>query len=193
VISAVLGCLLTGGTAFAASTWLVGLNGGSSGQGQAATVANISIAATASPAPASPLYPGNTGDVVISITNSNPFPVTITAVNLPTSSTYASGYTNSALTSASGTCTSSTSLVAWNYATGVSGTSHTLTTPLTVAPSGQANNPLVVTLTGVATMGTASPNGCASLYFSMPSLTGITATVGSGAATTSPATSGWTS
>jgi hypothetical protein len=193
VISAVLGCLLTGSTAFAASSWIVGLNGGSSGQGQAATVANISIAATASPAPASQLYPGSTGDVVISITNSNPFPVTITAVNLPASSSYAAGYTNSALTSASGSCTASTSLVAWTYATGISGSSHNLTTSLTVAASGQANNPLVVTLSGVATMGTSSPNGCAGLYFSMPSFTGITATVGSGPATSSPATNGWTS
>jgi hypothetical protein len=193
VISAVIGCLLTGGAALAAPNWIVGLNGGSNGEGQSATIANISIAATSSPSPTNLLYPGTTGDVVITISNSNAYPVTITALNLPTSTTYAAGYTNSALTVASGTCTSVNSVVAWNYATGVSGTSHTLTTPLTVAASGQANNPLVVTLTNVATMGATSPSGCAGAYFSMPSFTGITATGGSGTPTTSPATSGWTS
>jgi hypothetical protein len=193
VISAILGCLLTGGAAFAATNWLVGLNGGSDGLGQGATIANLSIAATASPSPANLLYPGSTGDVVITISNPNPYPVTITALSLPTNTTYAAGHTNSALTAASGTCTAANSLVAWNYATGVSGSSHTLTTPVTVGASGQANNPLVVTLTGDAVMGSASPAACAGLYFSMPSFTGVVATGGSGASTTSPATSGWTS
>jgi hypothetical protein len=193
IVSAIFGCLLTAGAAFAATNWLVGLNGGSSGQGQGATIANLTIAATASPAPAGLLYPGGTGDVVITISNPNPYPVTITAVSLPTSTTYAAGYTNSALTAASGSCTSANSLVAWNHATGMSGSSHTLTTPVTVGASGQANNPLVVTLTGDALMGSAAPAACAGLYFSMPSFTGVTATGGTGASTTSPATSGWTS
>lgn len=193
VVSAVIGCLLTGTAAFAATNWIVGLNGGSNGEGQSATVANLSITATASPAPANLLFPGGTGDVVISIANSNPFPVTITAVNLPTNTTYAAGHTNSALTAPSGSCTGANSLVSWNFATGVSGSSHTLTTSLTVAASGQANNPLVVTLTNVASMGSSSPSACQNLYFSMPSFTGVTATGGAATPTTSPATSGWTS
>ena len=121
--------MLTGGAAFAATNWVVGLNAGSNAQGQAATIANLSIAATATPSPANVLYPGSTGDVVITISNSNPYPVTITALSLPTNTTYAPGYTTSGLTGANGSCTAATSLVAWNYATGVSGTSHTLTTP----------------------------------------------------------------
>jgi hypothetical protein len=193
VVSAMIGCLLTGTAAFAATNWIVGLNGGSNGEGQAATVANISITATATPAPTNQLFPGGTGDVVISIANSNPFPVTITAVNLPTNTLYAAGHTNSALTAPSGSCTGANSLVSWSFATGVSGSSHTLTTPLTVAASGQANNPLVVTLTNVASMGSSSPSACQSLFFSMPSFTGVTATGGAATATTSPATSGWTS
>ena len=65
---------------------------------------------------------------------------------------------------------------------------------ITVAASGKANNPLTVTLTNDASMGLSAPLACANTFFSMPSLTGITATGGgTGTATTSPATDGWTS
>jgi hypothetical protein len=120
--------------------------------------------------------------------------VTITAVQLPISSTYATGYTTSALTTTQTGCLAATpSGVGWNFSNGTSGSSHTLTTPLTVGASGQANNPLVVTLTNTATMASTSPAACASSFFSMPSLTGVTASGGAAASTTSPATSGWTS
>lgn len=188
-----MGCALAGGVAFAATSWTVGVGAGSSGQGQSATISNLTISATASPAVSNLLYPGGTGDVVVSIANPNPYPVTITAVNLPTSSTYAAGYSNSALTTANASCTASTSLVGWSFATGTSGTSHTLTTPLTVGASGQANNPLVVTLTADASMATASPAACAGTYFSLPSFTGVTASGGAATSTTSPATDSWTS
>ena len=52
----------------------------------------------ASPAATNLLYPGGNGDVVVTISNPNPYPVTITAVQLPTNTTYATGYTTSALT-----------------------------------------------------------------------------------------------
>jgi len=83
--------------------------------------------------------------------------------------------------------------VTWNYATGSSGSSHTLTTPLIVAASGAADNPLAVTLTNDASMAVSAPAACESTYFSMPSFTGITASAGGGTATTSPATDSWTS
>ena len=50
------------------------------------------------PAAGNVLYPGGSGDVVLTISNPNPYPVTVTAVNLPTNTTYATGYTTSALT-----------------------------------------------------------------------------------------------
>jgi len=50
--------------------------------------------------------------------------------------------------------------VIWNYSTGTSGTSHTLTTPVIVAASGQANNPLSVTFTNDASMTTSAPAAC---------------------------------
>lgn len=191
---ALFGAALVSGIAYGTTNWIVGLQGGSSGEAQSGSVSNISISAVASPAAGNLLYPGGNGDVVVSISNPNPFPVTITAVNLPTNTTYATGYTTSALTATQAGCLASTpSGVTWNYATGTSGSSHTLTTALTVAASGQANNPLVVTMTNDATMGSSAPAACESTYFSMPSLTGVTASSGTGTATTSPATDSWTS
>jgi hypothetical protein len=116
--------------------------------------------------------------------------VTVTAVNLPTSTTYATGYTTSALTATQTGCLAATpSYVLWNYATGTSGSSHTLNSPLVVA----GNGTLTVTFTNDASMTTASPSACQNTYFSMPSLTGVTATAGGGTATTSPATDYWNS
>jgi len=194
VLSAVAGIVLAGAGAYAATNWVVGLSAGSSGEGQSATIANLSITAVASPSASNLLYPGGNGDVVVTIANTNPYPVTITAVQLPTNATYATGYTTSALTTTQTGCLAATpSYVTWNYATGTSGSSHTLTTPLTVGASGQANNPLAVTLTNDASMGSTTPSACANTYFSMPSLTGVTATGGAATSTTTPATDSWTS
>jgi hypothetical protein len=188
-ISAVVGVALVGGGAYAATNWVVGLAGGSSGQGQSATITNLTITAVASPSPASLLFPGGNGDVVATITNPNAYPVTITGVNLPTNLTYAGGFTTSALSTGQTGCTSATSDVLWNYASGTSGSTHTLTSALTVAASGT----LTVTLTNDASMTVAAPLACAATFFSMPSLTGVVATGGAATATTSPATDAWTS
>ncbi len=126
VVSAVCGCVLVAAGAYAATNWVVGLNAGSSGEGQSATIANLSITAVASPAPGNVLFPGGTGDVVVTIANTNSYPVTITAVNLPTSTMQAGGFTTSALTTAQTGCSTTTSGVSWNFATGTSGSSHTL-------------------------------------------------------------------
>ena len=130
----------------------------------------------------------------MTIANTNAYPVTITGVNLPTNTTYANGYTTSALATTQTGCIATTpSGVTWNFATATSGSSHTLTTPLTVGASGAPNNPLVVTLTNDASMASTSPAACANTYFSLPSMTGITATGGAATSTTSPATDAWTS
>jgi len=188
--SVVAATVLTAAVAFAATNWTVGLTGGSSGEAQSGTVANVTIAAVASPAASNLLFPGGNGDVVATITNSNTVPVTIMALNLPTNLTYASGFTTNALTTAQTGCSNTTSFVIWNFATGTSGSSHTLTTPLIVGAGGS----LTVTFTNDASMTTASPAACENTFFSMPSLTGITASATAGAtATTSPATDAWTS
>jgi hypothetical protein len=191
IVSAVCGSVLAATAAFAATNWVVGLNSGSSGEAQSAAISNLTITATSGGT--NQLYPGGTGDVTVSISNPNPFPVTITALQLPTNTTYAAGYTTSGLSTPNTNCSASTpSDVVWNFSTATSGTSHTLTSALTVAASGQANNPLVVTFTNDASMTAASPAACANTFFSMPSLTGITATGGAATASTSPATDAWT-
>lgn len=193
LVAALIGAALVSGVAYGTTNWIVGITGGSSGEAHSGSVSNISITAVASPAAGNLLYPGGSGDVVVSISNPNPFPVTITAVQLPSNATYATGYTTSGLTTTQTGCLAATpSGVTWSYATGSSGSSHTLTASLTVAASGQSDNPLAVTLTNDASMAMSSPAACESTYFSMPSLTGVSASAG-GTATTSPATDSWTS
>jgi hypothetical protein len=176
------------GTASAATFWIVALTAGSSGQGQGLTVQNISIAASTSAA-TNLLYPGGNGDVVMTITNPNAAPVTITAVSLPANTVYAPGFTTNTFGTAQTGCSSTTSLVSWNYATGTSGTSHTLTTALTVPASGS----LIVTFTNDTSMALTSPLACEATFFQMPSFIGVTATLGAATPTTSPATDAWTS
>jgi hypothetical protein len=186
-----LGFLLTGTAAFAAGNWLVGLNGGSSGEAKAGAVSNLTVTATASQTPANLLFPGGTGDVVVNIANPNAFPVSITGFNVPTNTTYAVGYTDSGLGTADTDCTggagAAPSLVTYTGATGTSGSVHTLGSTLVVA----ANGSLVATLTRAATMDANSPNGCQNTYFSMPSFTGIAATAGGSPVTAPNATVTW--
>jgi len=189
ILSGLVGIVLVGGAAYAATSWVTGLNAGSSAEGQAASASNLTFAAVASPAAGNLLYPGGTGDVVLTITNPNVFAVTVTGVDLPTNTTYATGYTASNLTGSIAGCAAANSDVLWSFATSSSGSVHTLAMPLTVAASGT----LTVTLTNDASMTTAAPAACEGAYFSLPSLTGIVATGGSATATTSPATDAWTS
>jgi hypothetical protein len=193
ILSAFLGMALVGGGAYAATNWIVGLNAGSSGEGQSATVQNLTLSAVASPAAGNQLFPGGNGDVVLTISNPNPYPVTLTGVNLPTNLTFAGGFTTSALSTAQTGCSTVTSNVLWNYSNATSGSAHTLTAAITVGASGSANNPLTVTPTNDASMTTAAPAACEGTFFSLPSLTGIAATGGSATVTTSPFTDSWTS
>jgi hypothetical protein len=189
-VAALVGLALVGGGAYGVTSWVVGLAAGSSGQGQSASVSNLTITAVATPSAVNQLYPGGTGDVVATITNPNSFTVTLTGVELPANTVYANGYTTSTLSTTQTGCLSATpSDVTWNYATGTSGTAHTLTSPLTVA----ANGTLTVTFTNDATMSSGAPAACEGTYFSLPSLTGIAASGGAATATTSPATDAWTS
>ena len=180
---AVAGALLVRTATYAASA-----------QAQSATVSNLTITAVSSPATIDLLYPGGNGDVVVTIYNPNLYPVTITAVNLPANTTYATGYTTSSLTRTKAGCLSATpSDVAWNYSTSTSDSSHTLAKALTVAASGQTNNPLTVTFIDDASMTVASPAACSDTYFSMPAMTGVVATNGATTITMSPTIDSWSS
>jgi hypothetical protein len=190
VLAIVLGTLMAGSGAYALTQWVVSLNSGSSAIAKGAAVKNLTIAAISSPSPASLLYPDGTGDVVLQITNPNPFPVTITTIDVPSSSTYATGFSTSALTSAVPACDASASGsdVSWHGATTSASTRHVLASPLVVAATGSPDDPLTVTLTGAASMGATASATCEGRYFKMPSLVGVTAYAeGNAAATASPA------
>jgi hypothetical protein len=194
LIVTIVSALFAGGLAVAASNWIVGLQSSSSGEAQSGTVANLTITAVASPAATNLLYPGGNGDVVVTISNPNPFPVSLSAVNLPTNLIYATGYTTSALTTTQTGCLAATPTgVTWNFSTGTSGSSHALTTTLVIGASGNANNPLAVTFTNAASMAMTAPTACQSTFFSMPSLTGVTASAGGTPVSTTPAVDAWTS
>ncbi|MGA3352859.1 MAG: hypothetical protein ABSD85_06695 [Acidimicrobiales bacterium] len=193
LVAVAFAAALLGGTgAYVATTWIIA--GSSAAQIQTVTVSNLTISAVSSSAATNVPHPSGKGDVVVTISNSNPYPVTVTAVNLPTSTTYAAGYTTSTLTTAKTGCLSTTpSGVIWAYSTPLSGTSHTLTTALTVAASGQANNPLTVTFSKDARMTTHAPADCEDTYFSMPAFTWISVARSPATVTTSPASDSWTS
>src|SRR5208282_6283373 len=71
VAATVVGVLLVAGVAFGATNWAVGVHAGSSGQSQAASIASLTITATASPSPVNLVYPGAFGDAVVTITNTS--------------------------------------------------------------------------------------------------------------------------
>src|SRR4051812_18903497 len=79
-MSATVGVVMAGATAYAATNWFVGLNGGSTAEGQSASITNLTISAVATPVATNLLYPGANGDVVLKISNPNAFPVTVTAL-----------------------------------------------------------------------------------------------------------------
>ncbi|MHB1534456.1 MAG: hypothetical protein ACYC1D_07575 [Acidimicrobiales bacterium] len=189
VVAAVVGTLLAGGGAFATTNWIVGLGSGSSGEAQSAAVTNLTITAVASPSATNLLYPGGNGDVVVTIANPNPFPVTVTGVDLPTNTTYAGGFTTAALSTAQTGCSTTTSDVIWNYSSTTSGSVHTFNSAVTVGAAGS----LAVTFTNDASMTLSAPSACEATFFSMPSLTGVAATGGAGLATTGSVTDAWTS
>src|ERR1700734_2442707 len=75
-VSITLGMVLAGVAAYAATNWVVGLSSNSSGEAHSAIISNVTMRAVASPAAGSLLSPGGTGDVVLTISNANPYPVT---------------------------------------------------------------------------------------------------------------------
>ncbi len=120
--------------------WTVGGSGDS--YAKAVTAANLTMNVVA--AATGDLYPGGTGNVRYSVTNPNPFPITITAV---------SG--NGTVTSDNATCT-----------TGPTGVSFTNATGLTQVVG--AGLTVVFNLSTAAAMSNASVNACQGATFTIP-------------------------
>jgi hypothetical protein len=79
ILAGVVGAMMTAGIAAAASNWAVGLTAGSTASAQAASITNLTITQVTPVATlTNQLYPAGSGDVMLTISNPNPFPVTIT-------------------------------------------------------------------------------------------------------------------
>lgn len=138
-------CLLAGaGTAYA--YW--GTVGSGTNSATNAGMQTVSVTALiAGDGPQTTLIPGGTADVVLRVTNANPYAVQIRSITA-----------NGAVTTdtAHPTCTT----------TGVTFTPPAV--PLTPTVSVPANSSLLITLTGAATMSSLSQSVCQGAIFSVP-------------------------
>jgi hypothetical protein len=138
------GLVLVAGVAFAAWT----ASGSGNGYAKAQTVQSLTTV-DASASTTAQLYPGGTGDVKVTVSNPNSFPVTITGV---------SG--NGTITSDKGAACNASTGVTFTDTTGLSNS---------VAASGSTT----ITLSGKAAMSSASDNSCQGAVFTIPiTLTG---------------------
>ncbi len=133
------------------------------------------------------IYPGGSGDVAVAIANRNDVAVRVTAVDLPSETTYATGYTSSARTTRRAGCSATTSDVVWTGSTHAVGTVQPLATPLVIG----AHETAIVTIRDGAYMKMSAPAACEGTYFSMPELIGIGARTDAHAPTAIPATDSW--
>jgi hypothetical protein len=134
-----------------------------------------------------PLFPGATGDVAVVVSNPNSFAVSVTALELPPGTAFASGYADSSLSTPRPGCGPKVSLTGWSGAAPGEPSWHVLTSSLTIA----ARSRLQVDFTGAAYMGQLAPAACQNSYFRMPSLIGILATGTSEPSTSGPVQDSW--
>jgi hypothetical protein len=158
VIAAANAAVLCSGVAFAFWTSSgSGTGTASSGTAQDVTLAGGTVNTNV-------LYPTGNGDVVVVITNPNPYAVSVDSLALP--ATAATAYTNSGLTTLNTTCNTNGTGVAWAYATkslsGVIVAGHNGTTTLT--------------LTSGAAMSNLSDNSCQNSFFKLPNITSAVVT-----------------
>lgn len=147
-VAAMLSVLMGAGVAYAAWT----ATGTGTAGAKATTFQPPTVSAGTTTAQ---LYPGGSGDAVLSITNPNPFAVKITQVGQDTTpGKFVSSDLGANCTDASGS----------THPTGVTLTTAT-GTPLASIP---ANSTATVTLTGKVTLSVASDTGCQGASFAIP-------------------------
>jgi len=129
------------------------------GTGTAASGGVLPLTLTPGTLGTSVLYPSASADVVITVSNPNPFPVSLDSLTLPASA--ATAYSNSGLTSLNAACNAAGTGVTWAY------TSKALSGVI-VAKKTATNGLLTLTLTNGATMSNSSDTTCASSFFKMP-------------------------
>jgi hypothetical protein len=127
-------------------------NGGGSGYAKAGTAEALTTVDVSASTTAT-LYPGGpAGDVLIKVSNPNPYPVKVTGVALNGSNA------DIAADAGHASCTP----------TGVSFTNQTGLTISVPAKSGGTNGETQATLSGAASMSNASVNGCQGATFTIP-------------------------
>lgn len=139
VVGSIIGAIaLTGGIAYGLwSTTGAGFGSAHSRTAQALTV-------TAAVSPTADLYPGGTGALQFTVTNPNPYSVTLTT------------FTTSTITSAD-----QTNCPASNVTATASGT---LGTPIVVAANATSS---AQSASGLVAMGNSAPNGCQGIVFTI--------------------------
>lgn len=185
-ITAVAVAVLTTCTMAWAGVLVPSIGTGAAGSGQVGPGPTVAITAADLPG-IHGIYPGGTGDVVVSITNRNDIPVRVTAVDLPSSTTYATGYTTRAHTVPRTGCSSATSGVAWTRSASGRSSRVPLATPLVIG----AHQSATVTMTNGANMRISAPAACEATYFAMPGLIGIGARADARARTSALAVDSW--
>ena len=148
VVATALSVLLGAGVAFAA--WTATGTGAAGAKATAFQALTVSAGTTTAQ-----LYPGGSGDAVVSVTNPNPFPVKITQVAQDISA-------GKFVSSDQGT--NCTDAAASTHPTGVTLTSATGAPLATIA----ANSTSSFTLTGKVTMANTSDTLCQGATFSIP-------------------------
>jgi hypothetical protein len=151
-----------------------------SGSGETPTIGDLTVSADFAPAAPQVLFPHGAVDVVVNISNPNTYPVTITKMELPRATTFATGYATADLRVPVPACGPSAtgSDVTWHWAAATRRSSRVLARGLVIAATGQIGDPLAVTLLAAAVMGTTSSPTCEGAYLLMPRLVGLTATLG---------------
>jgi hypothetical protein len=145
---------------------------GGSGTGAAASGAAANVTFTGGTVTGNLLFPGGTGDVVINVDNSNPFPVSVDSLVLPAGA--ATAYSDSGQTTLNAACNTGGTGVSWSYAT------KSLTGVIVAAKSGSTDGSLTLTLTGGASMDNTSDNSCQSSFFALPNVTSAVVSSSSG-------------
>lgn len=179
----VVGALGIAGLAWISGV-LPGIGLGAPGTGTRGTT--VTITATHAAGMRS-VYPGESGDVAVSIVNHGNVAVRITGVVLPSNTTYAAGFANAAHTAARRGCSAASSQVIWNGATGARAMARTLAVPVILG----AHQRATVTMANGAYMAPTAPAACEATSFVMPKLVGIEARADVHARRSAPAVDTW--
>jgi hypothetical protein len=137
------------GVSLAYASWLAtGTGSGYAKAGTAQALSTVDVSASTS----ATLYPGVSGDVLLKVSNPNPYPIQVTSVSL--------NGTNADIAADSGHSGCTT--------TGVSFTNQTGLTISVPAKSGGVNGTVQTTLAGAAAMSNASLDACQGATFTIP-------------------------